>query len=640
MVGAARLRTSRRRGSAPRILVGAGVLVATLGLTALPAAAAGSVPAEPLDLSQGREITRYDVTADVAVDGSVTVGIDLDFDFGNEPGHGPFLTLPVRQGYDETHDRLFEYTALSASSSTGAPANLYTEEDGDALILRIGDESIDDVSGVQTYHVQYTVDGLLNPANEQHSGDELYWNVIGPGWEIPLSDLSVTVTGPAAVEGAVCFAGPYGSTTPCTSADASGPTAVFTQDWLVIGDQLTTTTGWPGGTFPGVEPIIVEKPDPLAAWRPLTVGGAVAAALLVVGTVLVLRRARTTGRDRAYLGLTPGLRPVAGQAGVSGYRDKRAPVAVQFAPPADVRPGELGTLVDEKADPIDVTATLIDLAVRGFLRIEEVPRSNPKKKPKDWTLVALDAPAGQTLLPYEQLLLDEVFSGRNAVKLSDLSTTFASSMAQVQGRLYLQVTGAGWFRSNPKSVRSAWRALGAVITFLSLGGAFLVFMSGTEIPGIGLVPLALAAVGIVIIVAGGHAPARTEDGTAVLAQALGFRQYLVTAEANQLRFEEGEDIFSRYLPYAIVFGVADRWARVFAELAAQGRALDAPSWYVGGYYPGPGIFWATAFASSLERFETIATESLVAPTPGSSGGSGFSGGFSGGGVGGGGGGGW
>ena len=127
----------------------------------------------------------------------------------------------------------------------------------------------------------------------------------------------------------------------------------------------------------------------------------------------------------------------------------------------------------------------------------------------------------------------------------------------------------------------------------------------------------------------------------MLAQSLGFRRYLATAEANQLRFEEGEDIFSRYLPYAIVFGLADRWARVFSELAAQGRAFEQPSWYVGGYYPGANIYWATAFASSLDRFAAVATESISAPTPGTSGGSGFSGGgFSGGGVGGGGGGGW
>lgn len=617
--------------------------VGALVLAGVVVVGASSAGVAAPDQTSGQEITRYDVTADVGADGLTHVVVDFDFDFGDDPGHGPYLTLPRLQGVDDEHDREFRYTDVTAASPSGAPADLHTEDDGDWLVVRIGDEDVDDVDGVQTYTLTYTVDGLLNPANEQHSGDELYWNVIGTSWEIPLGDLTATVTGPADVEGAVCFAGPSGSTDACTSADASGPTATFTQDLLDRGEPFTTVTGWPAGTFPGVTPIIVDKPDPAAAWAPVSPWGAVGLVALVVGSLLVVRRVRRTGRDRAYLGLTPGLRPVAGQAlpgqTGTGYRDKRAPVAVQFTPPADVRPGELGTLVDEKADPVDVTATLIDLAVRGYLRIEEVPRSNPKKKPKDWTLVSL-RPADAALLDYERLLLEEIFSGRERVDLSDLKTTFASSMSKVQDHLYTQVTGAGWFRSNPKNVRTAWWVAGGAMAFAGFLLLIFVFAAGIEWPGFAWLPVALALVGIVVVVCGSHAPARTEDGTAVLAQALGFRTYLTTAEADQIRFEEGEDVFSRYLPYAIVFGVAERWARVFAELAAQGRAVAQPGWYAGYYDPLPGVFWASAFASSMDRFQTVATESLTAPTPGSSGSSGFSGGFSGGGVGGGGGGGW
>ena len=610
-------------------------LLLALGLVvALTAAAAP-------DQTSGREITRYDVTAELSADGVMRVTLDFDFDFGDDPGHGPYLTLPTRVSYDDELDREFRYSDISASSSTDAPAQVNREDDGSALILRIGDEDIDDVSGVQTYRVEYTADGLVNPANAEHSGDELYWNVIGAGWEIPLGDLSVSVEGPAPVEGAVCFAGPYGSSTPCTSASFSGSTSSFTQDLVPVGDQFSTATGWPAGTFPGVEPILVEKPDPIAPIRPTSPLGVVALLVLVGGGILAAVRVRRVGRDRAYLGITPGLRPADNQPGAATrYRDRREPVSVQFQPPEGVRPGEVGTLVDEKADPVDVTATLVDLAVRGYLRIEEVPRSNPKKKAKDWTLVQLKDRDG-SLLPYEDTLLAEIFESATAVKLSDLKTTFASSMAKVQDGLYDHVTASGWFRANPKSVRTSWHAVGIVLVVVGIILAILAFVAAPDITGIALVPIAVIVVGLIVALLGNAAPARTEDGTAVLAQSLGFRRYLATAEANQLRFEEGEDIFSRYLPYAIVFGLADRWARVFAELAAQGRTFDQPAWYVGGYYPGANIYWATAFASSLDRFTTIATESISAPTPGTSGGSGFSGGgFSGGGVGGGGGGGW
>ena len=132
-------------------------------------------------------------------------------------------------------------------------------------------------------------------------------------------------------------------------------------------------------------------------------------------------------------------------------------------------------------------------------------------------------------------------------------------------------------------------------------------------------------------------PARTATGSAIQAQTLGFRQYLETAEANQIRFEEAQSIFSRYLPYAIVFGCAERWAKVFGEVAqaaeAQGYALDMPTWYV-FYGMHPGFMDFGSIATSMDDFATTAAGTFTA-TPGSSGGSAFGG--SGGGFGGGGG---
>lgn len=614
------------------------VLLVALGVILLaPPVAFASAPRA--DLSAGREVTRYDVTADVARDGTARLVVELDFDFGDDPGHGPYLTFPTRVPYDDDRDRVFEYTDVRASSPTGAPAQVHREDQAAATVLRIGDEDVDDVSGVQTYRVEMTVDGWVNPANARHSGDELYWDVIGAGWEVPLSDLSVTVTGPAPVEGVACFVGPEGATTPCGSATSSGRSATFTQDTVVVGDRLTTVTGWPGGTFPGVRPLLQERPDPVLPLRPVTPGGAAAVVLALVGGGLVIGRVRRTGRDRAYLGLTPGLRPADGQGTATGPRDHRAPVAVQFQPPEGVRPGELGTLVDQKADPVDVTATIIDLAVRGWLRIEEVPRSRPGRKPKDWTLVRLRA-GTEGLLPFEAWLLDDLFDKRDEVRLSDLKQTFASSLAKVQGMLYDHVTSVGWFRANPKSVRTAWVLVGVLLLLLGGFGA-LVAMAVQVVPGLALVGVALLLVGVLVLVLSRAAPARTADGTAVLAQALGFRRYLATAEAHQIRYEEGQDVFSRYLPYAIVFGLADRWSRVFAELAATGAAVAVPAWYVGTYPPGAAGFWGAGFVGALDRFESITTAAITAPTPGTSGGSGMSGGgFSGGGVGGGGGGGW
>lgn len=630
-------------GAVRRLAVVALALVLAVGVLLLaPPPATSAVRATPGDLTSGREVTRYDARADVAPDGSVRVQVELDFDFGDDPGHGPYLTYPTRVPYDDERDRVFTYTDVTVDSPSGAPADLHREDEGAAVVLRVGDEDVDDVSGVQTYRVGFTVRGWLNPANAQHSGDELYWDVIGGGWEVPLSDLRVTVTGPADVQDVACFAGPQGATTPCGAAEADGSSATFAQDVLPVGDRLTTVTGWPGGTFTGAEPLLREKLDPFAPVRPLSVGGGVAAGVLGLGAFLAVRRVRRTGRDAAYLGLTPGLRPAAGQDAATGHRDHRDAVTVRFTPPEGTRPGEVGTLVDEKADPGDVTATIIDLAVRGWLRIEEVAPDADGRPPEDWTLVRLRA-GTDGLLPFEATLLDELFEGRDAVRLSQLRTTFASAMAKVQDGLYAHVTQAGWFRANPKAVRTAWGLTGALLLVLGVVGAIVavaVVAAADAAPrGLALVPVAVALVGVLVLALSGAAPARTADGTAVLAQTLGFRRYLATAEAEQLRFEEGEDLFSRYLPYAIVFGLADRWARVFADLAAQGRAVAEPAWYVGTYGTGPHV-WGAGFAGAVDRFEQVATAAISAPTPGTSGGSGTSGGYSGGGVGGGGGGGW
>ncbi len=133
---------------------------------------------------------------------------------------------------------------------------------------------------------------------------------------------------------------------------------------------------------------------------------------------------------------------------------------------------------------------------------------------------------------------------------------------------------------------------------------------------------------------------RTAEGRAVCDQVEGFKTYLATAEADQLKFEEGEDIFSKYLPWAIIFELADRWAKICGDLVAMGRLPNVdPYWYVGNYHMAA---FNTAFlTSSLTSGGHAGRPSSGAAAPGFGGGSSFSGGgFSGGGGGGGGGGSW
>ena len=653
----------------PTLNVGRRVLAAlAVAFLSLASVLLLGAPARAADQGS-RSVDRYHATYTVQPDGSVQVDADFDFDFGNLPGHGPYLTLPLLQGTDSaTQYRSYPITGVTASSPSGAPADVNLDETNGWLEIRLGDPSISDVSGVQTYQLHYTIGAVVNTipaqaADSTHAAapahQEFFWNAIGVSWEIPLNNLSVDVVGPVASTQVQCYAGAVKSTNPCTSARVTSEgRATFTQARLEPGQPFTVVAGFPAGTFPGAAPILVDKssvgsggggfdpnqfapkPSPFTV-TPVT--GGLAGAMLLGGVALAARTARRRARDQQYLGLTPGLAPASNQAMSVGFRDKRAPIAVQFQPPAGFRAGQLGTLVDEKADPRDVTATIVDLAVRGYLRIEQTQEAGSWGKQADFRMVKL-RDADQGLLPYEAKLFSDLFAERQEVSLSALRATFAASMALVQKELYADVTQRGWFRSNPQTVRALW--LGAAIA-LALAGVMLTVIL-VNVGKWAILGIPLIIIGALVIFMARYAPARTAAGTAVLAQTRGFELYLRTAEANQIKYEEGEDLFSKYLPYAIVFGVAERWAGIFAQLAAQGTRLAEPTWYTGiGYGYGYGAFWAGAgsLGSSLSEFAHIADAAIAAPTPGSSGGSGFGGGFggggfSGGGGGGGGGGGW
>lgn len=595
------------------------LVVASLTISA-SSASASSDEAEDV-------ITRYDLAITLDDDGVAQVVLDLAVDLGSSPNHGPYLTYLVKQRFDETQDRVYRITDVRAASSTAA-SDVQVEEEGALLVVRVGEEGRE-YTGEHEYRITYQVEGWVNSAGLTGADDELYLNVLD-GWQVPLRAARVSVTGPAQVTEVACWTGGSGADDPCEAASADGTTAVFTQSAVPPGGNLTVLAAYPPRTFGGVGPILQDRWAASRAFALTPWTGAATLVLLLGGAALIARTARLRGRDQQFLGLTPGLLPSPGHDAAVGPR-RRGPVTVRFTPPEGFRPGQLGTLVDEHADPRDVTATLVDLAVRGHLQIEEVAGS---RKP-DWQLRFTGSDLDDPLLPFEQMLLDRVFEGRGVVELSALRTTFSASMTEVQTALYADVTERGWFRGNPRSVRLRWALGGTVLVLTGVAAtALLAIWTSWALLGVAVVVLGVLALSLTRA-----APARTAAGTAVLVQAEGFRRYLETAEAAQLRWEEGEDLFSRYLPHAIAFGLTERWARVFADAAAAGRTVPDPAWYVGSY--AHASLWSSgSFTDSVTSFADVTQSALVAPTPGSSGSSGSSGGFSGGGVGGGGGGTW
>ncbi len=244
-------------------------------------------------------------------------------------------------------------------------------------------------------------------------------------------------------------------------------------------------------------------------------------------------------------------------------------MAVAFTPPKDAHVGEVGVLLDTRADNVDVTATILDLAARGHYQIVE-------NGEKSWRFVrrATDDPR----TPAESHIVSTLFRKGNDVTTGQLrDKKYHALLPGARERLEERVIkGSNWFKGSPRSAQIL-ALLTAVM--LILGGVFLGLVLGFAF-GLGLVGLAPILTGVVLVPLSLKAGRRTAEGSAVLAQAKGFELYLRTAEADQIRFEEGIDVFSRYLPWATIFGVADRWAGVFAQLEREGR-YQRGDWYVG-----------------------------------------------------------
>ena len=609
----------------------------------------------------GERILSFTADYDLASDGSLGVTETLVWQFGPGEHRGIKRNVTVRQGVESPPDRyrFYEMSDVAVSSPTGANAELYVSELGADNVIRIGSPS-DPFEGAQqqTYVVKYR---LAHVANGFPDHAELFWNVTGGRFELPVDSVKVTVRGPAAVTDARCFQGADRSADPC--AAQAGQTATYSATGLGPREQVTIVASFPASAITDVAPDLRDgesgfsgddsgaRMSPAAAKGLSLIGYGGGLAIPAVAAALMGMLVWKRGRDEQYAGLTPGLLPVEGSSGPV-TQGRAGPVAVQFEPPKGVRPGLVGTIMDEEANTIDVSATVVDLAVRGYLKIEEVESGGLFKR-TDWTLTQLSPPAhAAALMEYEETLLAGIFADANPVLLSDLKNKFHTTLTTVQAQMYTEVTRRGWFRKSPERARRGWTTLGALVMGAGLvSGWFLGFRSAETdrvggvsfgIPSGIVLAVGLLVAGFIIRLLGKRMAAKTADGSAVLAQSLGFKQYLVTAEARQIRFEEAQDIFSRYLPYAIVFGVADRWAGTFSEVAeaatAAGQSIGMPGWYVFAGTGGFGNF--SGIASGMDSFSTMASGTFTS-TPGSSGSSGFSGGgFSGGGGGGGGGSSW
>ena len=606
-------------------------------LLALLAAALAVIPSSPVRADEGWVITSFQATYSINENGTVDALEDIRVDFGDLQKHGIFRDIPVEYAYDKDNNRLIRLTVNTVEDSQGGqPHQFEVFDDGPNLRIKIGDPDVL-VSGPQRYRIQYTINGSLNPFPDHN---EFYWNVTGNDWPVRIESANATVIVPSsdsAVQQIACYEGPVGSTRVCDSSNSSGATAAFTSENLPERSGLTIVVGLEKGAVAVGAPELVDANETFGevvgdflGLSPVPIVASLV--LLIAAVAAVIRQWWVAGRDRWYgdmFHVADRTRDTTKPLGAhESIVTEFTPPEIDGAIPRRLRPAEIGLLVDEKADTLDVTASIVDLAVQKHLVIKETEEGGVFGlfKKKDYELEKLDTPE-TGLLPYEKKLLDSLFDDGSPVKLSDLKNKFYKDLAEVKEQLYSQVTKElKFFPRNPETTRTAYQVAGGA----TLGVAGLLTYGLGAFVGAAIVGIPVIVAGVLLLVLAPAMPRRSADGRVMYRRCLGFRHYIETAETSRQEFAEKANLFQEYLPYAIVFGCVGKWAKAFEGLDDE---VTQPGWYYGRH-----PFMAAAFASSVTDFsESIS--SVMASTPGGSGSSGFGGGGSSGGGGGGGGGG-
>jgi hypothetical protein len=476
--------------------------------------------------------------------------------------------------------------------------------------------------------VTYRVDGVADASRTPADGQQIAWNAVGTGWEVPIDQVGVRLAGPAPAEDFRCVVGADaalgaegadgaegtdGDSTGCDTESAGDGSGTATATGLQPGQGVTVSAAFPAGTFASTAPLLDDTWSPALAFS-LTPATTSAAGVVLIAAILAVLALARRGRDERGGERTDG------------------PVH-QLTPPQDARPGQLGTLYNERAELREVTATLVDLAVRGFLRIEETDSEKDAEdehaddkdaedqaddeKAEDWRLVRTSAGRGP-LRRYEQELLDGVSTEGDEVLMSTLRDSSAATLSRVQALLHEDVVELGWFRVDPAHVRRRWYAIGGGV--LALGVVVTVALAITSTWA--LVGVAVVLAGVLLLGVAGHMPARTVKGAQTLRSTRAFRDYLASADTSRapdparpsdLRTEGRTDLASRYLPYAMALGVAEQWSDAAARMTDQ----PPPDWYQPRSPDSTGN-WAAVWPA-IYGFSSSSGQAMSAPSSGSGG---------------------
>ncbi|GMX58917.1 MAG: DUF2207 domain-containing protein [Candidatus Microsyncoccus archaeolyticus] len=532
------------------------------------------------------EIQNYETKITINTDATISVQEKIIYDFGNIQKHGIFRDIPFKY-----NARGGIYTVkISSVSIFDENNNKYifsTETQGNNFRIKIGDPNTY-VTGQKTYIINYNVQKAINYFDDQ---DELYWNAIGGNWGVDINKSFVEIIFPENNNtNYACYVGELNSKISCPIEKQGNKLTINHNQKLSSGEYLTIVVGLPKGTI--YEPTALENTinkimDNIIILFPILV------------FFFLLRKWLKQGRDPKGKGI----------------------IIAQYEPLKDLSPLESATLINESFEIQHVPAEIINLAIKGYLKIKKIEKSSFFGK-TDYTLIKIKE-TDDNINENQKELLNNIFGKEKEIILSKINAEDIK-IKELEDDIYKSVTEKKYFAGNPKNIRIPYIIIGALIIFFSF-----FFLSIGPIWF-----LSVLASGPIIIVFGLIMPKKTLAGVEAKEYLLGLKEYISVSEIRRIQFHNAPaktpEHFEELLPYAMIFKLEKEWAEQFKSITYS------PTWYDDQKI---GAFNSVLFVDNLKSFSGASIASVAPISSASSHGSGFSGG-AGGGFGGGGGGSW
>jgi len=549
-------------------------------------------------------IADFKDTISIAPDGTALVSEKITLVFVGE-WHGIHRTIPVEYpGPEGTNYTLF-VNVMSVTDESGSKLKYDSSKSGNYRDLKIYIPGA--VDATRVVNIDYSV---RNGIRFFDSYDEFYWNVTGNDWQVPIDHASAFVTLPENAAGglrAQAFTGAYGSKESEATAEVKGA------------DVLSETT------------------SPLSMRGGLTIDIYISQGILKPPSALTKLGWFLGSNPIVFLPLLTLAVMFGLWYSVGRDPDPGVSVAPQYEPPKGICPAEAGTLLDDTIHPRDITSTIVDLAVRGYIKIEEKVDTFLVFHHKDYSFHLLKPREqwGTDLTPHERVMLENIFLGGTETRLSSLKNRFYTVIPIVRQDIMSSLKGKGIYTLDPESANGYSIAAGVAIAILVVGVQVMGWMNLFY-----SIPLVIGSVLVSALIwwlFARQMTAKTVSGARTRIAVLGFQEFMNRVDADRIK-RMPPDTFEKFLPYAMALGVEHHWAQAF-----DGIVKDPPSWYVSpnGYVGFSPLFFSSSMHSMASDMHQVFVSAPRASSTGSGfGGGGFGGGggFSGGGFGGGGGG--